>query len=320
VDELASRARDRQNREECTMTTALLVITVAGFFAAPPSSSLVARQVEQVRQAFEKGDNLQAIDMACRALEHSESAELRNLLGKAYTRSGETDKAATELRLAIRLQPDNEGFRFDLGQFLLRNSDFGTATKVLEDARQWFPRSPQIELALGVAYYCAVRYGDAVRAFLKTIELAPDVPQPYIFLGKMLVHADSHLREIARICKVAEQSNPMNSYAPLLHAEVLIEELKPAEDEAAAKLLEKSIALKSDSAEAYFAFGSLMDRQGHYSRAVELLEKCVQLKPNDPVARYRLGRLYIRLGKREQADIEFAEQAKLKQQGRPSQQ
>jgi Flp pilus assembly protein TadD len=294
------------------------MIVAADVFAAPPNPSLVTRGVEQASVAFEKGDNVQVVEIARRALEHGESAELRNLLGKALGRLGEHEKAVAELQLAIRLQPDDEGFRFDLGQFLLRVGDFGTAATVLEDAHRRLPQSAQIQLALGVAYYCSVRYDDAVRAFLKTIELAPDVPQPYVFLGKILEHAGSHLREIVRACAVSERLSPSNPYAPVLHAEALIAELGPIEEgdkaDAAARLLEKAIALRSDSAEAYFVLGCLMDREGNYPRAVQLLEECVQLKPDDPVARYRLGRLYVRLGKREQADAEFAEQAKLKRQ------
>lgn len=303
---------------EARYIATLSMIAVAGVLAAPPGPAPAARQVEQARQAFEKGDNIKAIEIACRALEDGQSADLRNILGKAYARSGEPAKALAELRLAIRLQPDNEGFRFDLGQFLLKSRDFETAATVLEDAHRRLPRSVQIELALGVAYYCTVRYDEAVKAFLKTIELAPDVPQPYVFLGKMLDHAHSNLREIAGECTLAERSNPSNPDAPLLHAKVLIAELGLIDEEgnadAAVRLLEKAVALKSDSADAYFVFGCLLDRQGHYTQAAQLLEKCVQLKPDDPVARYRLGRLYVRLGKREQADVEFAEQAKLKQE------
>jgi Flp pilus assembly protein TadD len=246
-------------------------------------------------------------------------------LGKAYAQSGESEKANAELRAAIRLRPDSEDFRFDLAQFLLRSRAFGAATTVLQDAVVKWPRSAQIQLALGVAYYCTVRYDDAVRAFLRTMELAPDVEQPYVFLGKMLSHATLHLKEIANACAVSERLNPSNPYAPLLHAEVLLAEPRPMgepdkADAAATRLLEKSIALKGDSAEAYFALGCLMDTEGNYSKAVPLLEKCVQLKPDDPVARYRLGRLYARLGKREQADAEFAEQAKLKLENHRGQQ
>jgi tetratricopeptide (TPR) repeat protein len=302
----------------------LLLIVRTGVFATPPAPSPITLQVEQAREASDKGDSARVIDIARRALEHGENAELRNLLGKAYAQSGQPEKAITELRSAIRLEPDNEGFRFDLGQFLLRTENFLTAVTVLEEAHRRLPQSPQIQLALGVAYYCSVRYDEAVGAFLKTIDLAPDVPQPYVFLGKILEHADPHLPEIARKCAFAERVSPSNPYAPLLHAEVLIAQLGPVEEpgkaDAAVRLLEKALALGNNSAEAYFVFGCLMDREGNYPRAVQLLEKSVQLKPDDAAARYRLGRLYVRLGKRAQADAEFAEQAKLKQQGHHGQQ
>jgi Flp pilus assembly protein TadD len=298
--------------------TLLFVILSAELFATPSDSSLIAHQVEEARQAFDKGDQRQVIVIAKQALERGENADLRNLLGKAYAQSGESAKADEELRSAIRLQPNSESFRFDLAQFLLRREDFESATTVLKEAILKWPRSAQIELALGVAYYCTVRYDDAVRAFLRTMEWAPDVPQPYVFLGKMLSHATLHLREIANGCAASERASPSNPYAPLLHAEVLVAEPgligEPGKADIAIRLLEKSIALKSDSAEAYFVLGSLMDMNGNYPRAVALLERCVKLKPDDPVARYRLGRLYVRLGKREQANSEFAEQAKLKQE------
>jgi cytochrome c-type biogenesis protein CcmH/NrfG len=50
-------------------------------------------------------------------------------------------------------QPDNEGFRFDLAQYLLNRQDFASAIAALENAQKRLPRSAQIELALGVAYY-----------------------------------------------------------------------------------------------------------------------------------------------------------------------
>jgi tetratricopeptide (TPR) repeat protein len=276
---------------------------------------LRAQDLRQARDAFQAGDPAKVIEIARHGLEHGESGELHNLLGKAYAMSGQPDKVVPELSSAIRLQPDNEAFRFDLAQFLLNRQDFKAAATALEDAQKRLPRSAQIELALGVAYYGQVRYNDAVRAFLKTIDLAPDVPQPYLFLGRMLEHARSHLREIITKCAVSERSDPLNPYAPLLRAKALMAQLGMADwdDKAqeAAGLLEKAIALKGDSADAYFELGCLMDRKKDYSRAAELLEKSIQLKADDPVAHYRLARVYLQLGKKEKAAAEFALNARL---------
>jgi tetratricopeptide (TPR) repeat protein len=280
---------------------------------------LPAQDLQQARDALQARDTAKAIEIARHGLEHGESAELHNFLGKAYAMSGQPDKAVSELNSAIRLQPDNEGFRFDMAQFLLNRQDFGAATAALESAQKRLPRSPQVELALGVAYYGQVRYDDAVQAFLKTIDLAPDVPQPYLFLGRMLEHARSHLREIITKCAVSERSDPLNPYAPWLRAKAIIAQLGMADwdDNAreAVRLLEKAIALKGDSADAYFELGCLMDRKKDYPRAAGLLEKSIQLKADDPVAHYRLARVYLQLGMKEQASAEFALHERLRRAG-----
>lgn len=297
----------------------LLFLIVVRLFGASQAAS--TSPVDLAGRAFNRGDFAQAISIARQALEHGENAQLRNLLGKAYAAAGNPNAALHELKFAVKLQPDVEQFQFDLAQFLLRSQRFQTALTVLEEAHRRLPHSAQIELALGVADYCCVRYDDAVRAFLRTMELAPDVPQPYVFLGKMLEHANGHLPDIARHCAISEHIDALNSAALLLHAKVLISEhskAEPGEDktslDSAAHLLEKAIALDSGSADAYFTLGCLMTDQGNFVRATNLLEKSVQLNPKNPSARYRLGLLYARSGNRARADEEFAAQAALKRQ------
>jgi len=138
------------------------------------------QQLRQAREALAGGDTARVIEITRQALRNGESGDLRNLLGKAYALSGEADRAVPELETAIRLQPDNEVFRFDLAQFLLKRHDFASAAAALEKAQKRLPGSAQIELALGVAYYGLLRYDDTIRAFLKTIDLAPNAPQPSV--------------------------------------------------------------------------------------------------------------------------------------------
>jgi Flp pilus assembly protein TadD len=294
----------------------LITVRLFGASQAPPASSATA-----ALSALNRGDFTEAISTARRALEHTENAQLRNLLGKAYAATGDRNSALRALAAAVQLQPGSEQFQFDLAQFLLRTQDFQNARSVLEEAHRRLPNSAQIELALGVADYCCVRYDDAIRAFLRTMELAPDVPQPYVFLSNIIVHASAHLPEIAQRCGVAERTDPSNSAALVLHAKVLIAEHDNAGSgegrtdlNTAARLLEKAIALDTKSADAYFNLGCLMTDQGNFVRAAELLERSVQLNPKDPSTRYRLGILYSRLGNNARANEEFAAQAALKQQ------
>lgn len=273
---------------------------------------------QEAAQALANHQGARVVELALQGLKFGENAELRNLLGKGYAQSGQMEKAVPELEAAIRLNPAEEGFRFDLARLFLYRQDFQQAITVLEKARTRFPQSAQIELALGVAYYGQRRFDDTIQAFLKTIDLAPDVPQPYMFLGRMLEHAGAYLPEITRKYAAWERLDPQNPLAPLLRAKAIVAQLPPTGWDARAveaqTLLEKSIVLKSDSAEAQFELGCLKERKHDYEAAAALLEKSAQLNPSDPVIHYRLARVYDRLGKPEQASAERALHARLSAQ------
>ncbi|MGA3190680.1 MAG: tetratricopeptide repeat protein [Bryobacteraceae bacterium] len=106
-------------------------------------------------------------------------------------------RAATELSASVQLAPYDENAQFLLIQFYLQHEDFTQASAAIARARKIFARSPQIELAAGVCAYGVRRFPEALDQFLKTIALAPDVPQSYLFLGRMLDHAADRLPETA---------------------------------------------------------------------------------------------------------------------------
>ena len=65
--------------------------------------------------------------------------------------------------------------------------------------RKNFDKSPQLELAAGVAYYGLRRFPEAIEAFLRTIRLDPGIEQPYVFLGRMLDQAEDKLPQITEV-------------------------------------------------------------------------------------------------------------------------
>ncbi len=67
---------------------------------------------------------------------------------------------------------------------------------ILKEGAARVPKSAQLELALGVAYYGLRRFDDAADAFLRTIEIAPETEQPYTFLGKILDQIPSRLPQV----------------------------------------------------------------------------------------------------------------------------
>ena len=79
-----------------------------------------------------------------------------------------------------------ESLYFEAAQPLLQQGKFAEAIAILSAGTKYLKNSAQLELALGVAYYGLRRFDDAAGAFLRTIAIAPDIEQPYVFLGKFL--------------------------------------------------------------------------------------------------------------------------------------
>lgn len=228
--------------------------------------------------------------------------DLRNLLGKAFALDGRIEDAAAELRAAVRLSPYDESYIFDLANLFLRLERFEDAIPVLVEGRRSFDKSPQIELALGVAYYGLRRFSGAIDQFLKTIALDAQIEQPYVFLGKMLNQADSRLPEITKRFTEYQQALPESYLGYLLHAKAL--RLDNADPAAIEPLLRKSVAIDPRQWETHFELGQLLENRGALPGAAAEIERAIELSPQDPTLHYRLARLYDRLGRPQEAQAE----------------
>jgi Tfp pilus assembly protein PilF len=77
--------------------------------------------LEPAQRELERGHVREAIDVLERSLEtHDESAPVRTLLGVAYARNREVDRAFAELERAITLDPEAFTPRCALGELYLR--------------------------------------------------------------------------------------------------------------------------------------------------------------------------------------------------------
>jgi tetratricopeptide (TPR) repeat protein len=214
-------------------------------------------------------------------------------------------RAATELSASVQLAPYDENAQFLLIQFYLQHEDFTQASAAIARARKIFARSPQIELAAGVCAYGMRRFPEALDQFLKTIALAPDVPQSYLFLGRMLDHAADRLPEIVERFSQFHARHPDDPAACLLYAKALIAALDPAgfppQAEQAMQLLEHARSLDGNQAETHYQIGCLLERKHDDAAAASELEQSVALDPREPGAHFHLARVYQRLGRKEDA-------------------
>jgi tetratricopeptide (TPR) repeat protein len=266
---------------------------------------------------WKQGESAKADEAAARAssLTPADPLVLSSLV-IYYSESGQIPKAAdAQAGYAASVPRDAaarqkaESLYFEAAQPLLQHEKFAEAITILAKATERLANSAQLQLALGVAYYGLRRFDDAGGAFLRTIAIAPEVEQPYLFLGRFLDQIPARLPEVTKQFIHYENANPAKSTGYLLHAKAL--NTQSIEPETAQQLLEKAISLNDRDASAHFELGSVFDRTRRYPDAAREFERAVELDPADPASHYRLSRVYDRLGKPEAARKEREQHAKL---------
>jgi tetratricopeptide (TPR) repeat protein len=254
---------------------------------------------------LETGRPDEAITAGLRALALAPSAEMHTILGQAYAAKKDWQNAGLQLSEAVRLSPYDEDTHFRLAQMFMLRQDFPKAVEVLLNARRTFDKSAQIELALGVCYYGLRLFPEAVDQFLKTIRLAPAVPQPYAFLSRILEHAGDRLVEATQRFAEFNASHPEDAMGYLWYAKALVAQLgtlgESAEADKALDLLKRSLTLNANIAETHYQIGCLLERKRDYAGAASELERSVALNSKESAAHFHLSRVYDKLGRKEQA-------------------
>ncbi len=233
-----------------------------------------------------------------------------------YAESGQQVRAAETQEAYAAKVPRDAAARdkavvlyFEAAQPFLNAQKFAEAIQILEPARKRLPNSAQLELAFGVACYGVRRFHDAAAAFLQTIAIAPEIDQPYLFLGEFLDQVPNRLPEISAAFAAYQKMHPDDYRSYLLRARALdVASVEPVEAE---RFLRKALAINSDQPAVHLELAGLLDRMGRYPDAALEYEKTVALKPSDAAAHYRLARDYDRIGKHDAAVAQRAVHAKL---------
>ncbi len=149
----------------------------------------------------------QAFELAQKVLDRGDSdAGAHFLIGYAYSRKGQFDKAFSELEIARDLFPNNADINAGLGAILNDAGKPEEAISVLKNAIRLNPIPPGWYLGrLGDAYRLTRQYEKAVHEYKKAIQLQPDdmishlnLALCYVKLGR---EADAHAeaKEVLRI-------------------------------------------------------------------------------------------------------------------------
>ena len=244
-----------------------------------------------------------------------DTAELHNLLGQIDEKDGKFVEAANDYEAAAHLDPSEENM-FAWGSEMLLHRTYEPAIAIFENAAQRYPRSPRIQIGLGLALYSRGKYDEAVKALIAAADLNPSDPRCYLFLSKAYnsspLQADEVIQRFRRYAELA----PGNALAQYYYA-VSLWKGKRAGDtgvelNTVESLLKRAISLDDSLAEAHVQLGDLYADQHRYSDSIPQYERALELNPDLSDAHYRLGTDYVHVGKKENAEKEFAVYQKLR--------
>lgn len=242
-------------------------------------------------------------------LRRKDTAELHNLLGEIEEKDGQFVTAANEFELAAHADP-SESNLFDWGSELLLHRTLEPAVEVFTQAVARYPNSPRLAIGLGMAFYARGQYDQAIAALLQAADLNPADPRSYLFLSRASDGSPNHADEVLQRFRRFAELQPANARAQYYYAMSLWKSRRaqgssfdPGE---IAALLQKSLALDPQLAEAHLQLGNLYFDQKKYSDAIPEFTRSLELNADLSDARYRLGLAYVRSGDKERGEAQLA--------------
>lgn len=237
------------------------------------------------------------------------TGELHNLLGQIDEKDGKFIAAANDYEAAAHLDP-SEGNLFAWGSEMLLHRTYEPAITIFQKAAEMYPKSPRIQIGLGLALYSRGIYDKAVKALLAAADLNPRDSRCYLFLSKAYNSSPLQADEVVEHFRRYADLEPNNALAQYYYAVSLwkgkrIENsnVDPGSVEA---LLKKAIALDASLADAHVQLGNLYADQREYEKSIPEYRRALALDPNLSDAHYRLATNLVHTGQKEEAQKEFA--------------
>ena len=264
---------------------------------APSSASPSGNVLDQAIAEYEKIVSLEP-----------KSVEDRMVLGQLYIVKHEQKKAEEQFKIAQSIDPDAEEVVLNLARVYAESGDLARAAKVIE-AVPVADRTAKMEVALGASYDQMKKTKDAIAAYQRAVDMAPEDVRTQSALAQALLN-DNQLDAALKQYKDLAEADPEDA-DNLIHIGEIQRRQGKFED--ALVTIRKARKKAPDSLEAGYNEGLLLDVLGRYDEAAQVYEKMVDLtshangaytaeeKSNRGIFLERLGTIYHEQNKTDQA-------------------
>ncbi len=234
------------------------------------------------------------------------SASWNDLIGFSDLKLGDAKPALNHLQQAVNLDPGNEDYLLDLGEFFLIFKAYNAAQTTFEAGTSRFPGSPAMVLALGLTAELEGRHHYAISILGKLIRSNPNFIPAYAVLGTALENARDWqgMVDLGKKLQVLEPSNGRGEY--LVGAGLfMMADGNPDMLAKAQIALQKSVRLDPDFPRAHFLLAKVFEAEGKDRETIAQLRETLLLNPNYAEAHYVLGMAYARIGQTKLAKEEL---------------
>lgn len=233
----------------------------------------------------------------------SSDAKTYRLLGDAYDKLMQPEKAYKAYTTAIERAPQEEENYLTLAGFAVEHANTGFAREVLSRGLTAIPHSAKLRLELGLTWAIEGNFENAKRSFAETNATDPDWSLPLLALGVTDLQT-GNADEAADCFRKAKTIAPEDYRCYYLHAVALMRSSTGRETLTRGTViseLRRAIALAPQQVQARVALAKAEIASGHRSIAETELREAVRVAPTEPDALYNLALLCRREGKTEEA-------------------
>ena len=263
---------------------------------------------------FDAGKAGEAEPLLARMPGADDSAEAQSLAGDIEERLGHYEPAVEHDQRAVQLDPTEPNL-YVLGAEFLRHWTFGAAQTEFQAGVRVFPHSQRMRMGLGVAYYGAGKYDQAIPVFADLLAEYPENSMYAELLGRTCtVLTEGEQPRCAGLTTYALH-HPKDAILATYAATAILHE--PSDDgrlQQARQLLQSAIQADPRLPEARYGMGLLLQTESQWRQSIPELEAAIRLRPAYASAHYRLALALSHVGQHERAQAEIQLEQKYNQQ------
>jgi tetratricopeptide (TPR) repeat protein len=210
--------------------------------------------------------------------QHPEGTELRLMFGRLLAANGKTDEAKFQFQLVTEMEPDNAAAWQQLLDLSLKSQDSREVIRLCTKCIELFPDAPEYYFYLGIGYYQEDNYPKALEVYQEGLQVVPPENKELksTFYGQIgdIHHQAKQQEKAYEAYEKALELNDRNIMVLNNYAYFLSLENKDLKK--AERMSAQCIKLEPDNATYLDTYAWIFFKQGNYKLAKFYIESALQ--------------------------------------------